>query len=127
MLCMRMLRPHGIIVTQSGSPYFATKAFICIERTMQAAGLTTVPIHNQVLTMGEWGWTIGSRDRISKESVQNVKLNVPTRWLDHDALQLITSFGKGYYVGADTADVQINTVHAPFLQKYYLEGNWSFY
>lgn len=127
MLCIRMLRPHGMIVTQAGSPYFATKAFICIDRTMQAAGLNTVPIHNQVLTMGEWGWVIGSRDNINKDKVQNIKINVPTKWLDSNALQLITSFGKGYYIGADTADVKINTVHAPFLQKYYLEGNWSFY
>ncbi len=127
MLCRRMLRPHGVIVTQAGSPYFATKAFICIQKTMQAAGFCTVPIHNQVLTMGEWGWVIGSIDSISKESIQNIKLNIPTKWLDSQALQLISSFGKGVYIGADTANVKVNTVNEPYLQKYYLQGNWSLY
>lgn len=127
MLCRRMLRPHGVIVTQAGSPYFATRAFLCIDKTMRAAGFSTVQAHNQVLTMGEWGWIIGCTDSISKDIVQRIAVNVSTQWLDSNAMQLITSFGKGLYIGVDTADVLINTVHEPYLQKYYLQGNWSLY
>ena len=51
-LCYRQLRPHGLIITQAGSPYFAARAFNCIDKTMEAAGFTTAPLHNQVVTLG---------------------------------------------------------------------------
>ena len=58
-MCWHHLRPNGVIVTQAGSPYYATKAFYCIEKTMQSAGFNTIPLRNQVLTLGEWGWVMG--------------------------------------------------------------------
>ena len=51
-LCNRKLRPNGLIITQAGSPYFATQAYNCIDKTIESAGFTTVKLHNQVLSMG---------------------------------------------------------------------------
>lgn len=130
--CYQHLRPHGSIVTQAGSPYYATRAFRCIEKTMQAAGFATVPMHNQILTLGEWGWIAGSK-HIAQDSikarVQQIRFqNIETEWLNNEAMQLMTSFGKTIYPNLPAWDsIEINRVHHPVLYKYYLKGNWDLY
>ncbi len=129
-LCYRQLRPHGVIITQAGSPYFAAKAFNCIDKTMQQAGFTTAPLHNQVVTLGEWGWVLGAKE-IGKEQLKR-KLQlldfqeIPTRWINQEAMTLITSFGKAAFPEA-TDSVEINKIHNPVLYKYYLDGKWDLY
>ena len=54
----RHLTEQGVLVTQATSPYFSKKAFLCIHKTMQTAGWVTLPMHNQVPTLGEWGWIL---------------------------------------------------------------------
>ncbi|MDW7695911.1 polyamine aminopropyltransferase [Flammeovirgaceae bacterium SG7u.111] len=129
-MCHKHLRPNGVIITQSGSPYYATKAFICIEKTMREAGFNTLPIHNQVLTLGEWGWIIGAKSIPAeqlKPALQSQYFDdIETVWLDHDAMPLITSFGKNL-IQIDSADVEINTIHNPVLPAYYRNGNWDLY
>jgi len=124
------LRPGGIIITQAGSPYFATDAFKCIVETMRSGGFQTVPLHNHVITLGEWGWSIGikkSADFDLKKALQNLTFEqVQTQWITNEAMQLITSFGKDVYPGqADS--IKVNRIHDPVLYKYYLNGNWDLY
>jgi spermidine synthase len=130
-LCNRKLRPNGFIITQAGSPYFATKAYNCIGKTMQSAGFTTVNLHNQVLSMGEWGWVLGTKNKAVnttqlKEKLQNIKFkNIETKWINTEAMQLITSFGKDFFKLNDS--IEVNKVHNPVLYQYYLDGNWDLY
>jgi spermidine synthase len=51
-----ILAPNGWAVIQSTSPYVAPKAFWCVERTLQAAGLQTAAYHVFVPSFGEWGF-----------------------------------------------------------------------
>lgn len=129
-LCHRQLRPNGLIVIQSGSPYFATKAFLCIGKTVRAAGFNTTQLHNQVITLGQWGWTIGAKAIPENQLVTRLRElsfeDIPTRWLNHDAMYLITAFGKPL-VEVDTAAILINKVHEPILDAYYTQGNWEWY
>ena len=130
--CKKRLRMGGIIITQATSPYFQAKSFYCINKTMRAAGLNTLPIHNHVQSFGEWGWIIGSK--LYSESQMEIKLSsydsLPiknTRWLTTDALKMMSKFGKA--VG-DTSNLEINSIHNPVLFKYYIKGtefNQSFY
>lgn len=55
-----VLAPGGRIVVQSGSPYFAPRAFWAIERTLAAAGLATLPYHADVPSFGDWGFVLAS-------------------------------------------------------------------
>ncbi|MCH8012148.1 MAG: polyamine aminopropyltransferase [Candidatus Marinimicrobia bacterium] len=128
-LCYRLLRPRGLIVTQAGSPYYATQAFQCIEKTMTAAGFQTLPLHNQVLTMGEWGWVLGSKS-IPKLQLKAKLLkidfnNIETRWINNEAMNLILSFGKPIF--SDKSEIEVNTLINPRLYQYYLKGNWDIY
>lgn len=61
----RSLREHlaedGIAVVQATSPLFARPAFWCIVKTLEAAGLHTLPYHAFVPAFGEWGFVLASR------------------------------------------------------------------
>ena len=129
-LCYKTLKPNGLIITQAGSPYFAARAFNCIEQTISEAGFSTVPIHNQVITLGEWGWILGAKSLSKsqfKTALTNLEFdNIPTKWINHDAMALMTSFGKDFT--ADSKDsVEINTIHNPVLFNYYMNGAWDLY
>lgn len=129
-LCYKRLRPNGLIITQAGSPYYAAKAFNCIDKTIQAAGFTTAPLHNQVVTLGEWGWVLGAKS-YQKESLKKALQalhfdDIDTEWINHEAMTLVTSFGKRVFPG-DTDSVEINKIHNPVLYKYYLDGKWDLY
>jgi spermidine synthase len=124
--CRSRLKKGGVIVTQGGSPYFATKAFYSIEQSMNVAGFETMPIHNQILTLGEWGWILGFRD-ISMNEAKNVLQNhtfekPPTIWLNNEAVRQIMAFGKNSYAGDNLI---INTLENPVLYEFYLQGNWE--
>lgn len=124
-ICKSKLADNGILITQSGSPYYATKAFYCIEKTLRAAGFKTLPMHNQVLTLGEWGWIIGTKQEITKQELAEVDVsNLSLKWLTNNSINQITSFGKPL---ADTTGIKINTIFSPKLYTYYKQGNWDLY
>jgi predicted membrane-bound spermidine synthase len=125
-LIEKFLNENGIMITQAGSPYFATQAFYAIGQTIQAAGFHVLPIHNQILTLGEWGWYICSMGqgpaKLKKRLVQQKEFSFETKWFNDEAASLISSFGKTYN---DTLNVQINSLENPLVYKYYLKGNWN--
>jgi spermidine synthase len=124
-LSAKKLTNDGCFITQSGSPYYATKAFYCIEKTIRAAGFKTFPIHNQVLTLGEWSWIIAKKQSISKKEIQQIDVSkLKLKWLNNDAFTLISSFGKPLI---DTTGTKINTIFSPVLYTYYKKGNWELY
>lgn len=128
--CRRLLRQQGVLVTQAGSPYFATRAFLCINKTLEEAGFITQPLHNQVVTMGEWGWILAQKESPYdnlKKVLQNLRFNgIETNWINNEAMQLITSFGKNTYIWKQDT-VRVNRIHDPVLYKYYIKGSWDLY
>lgn len=122
------LRPNGMLITQAGSPYYATKAFNCIQGTMKSAGFNTLPIHNQVMTLGEWGWVMGTKNmpsEVLKDKLRKLEFNnIETRWINKEAMLQITSFGKDF---VESKDLEINTINNPVLYQYYMNGNWDLY
>ena len=130
--CYRKLRPNGYIITQSGSPYFATQAFNCINNTLSSVGFNTIPLHNQIISMGEWGWILGAKNtskKVLKDQLKKLEFNnIDTKWINNEAMSLLTSFGKDSFFNQKKIDsTEINKIHNPILYKYYLEGNWDLY
>ncbi len=80
------------MVTQATSPYFSNKAFTCINRTIQAAGFSTLPYHNQIPTMGEWGWILAAKNKEIGEAelLKRAKAinpgDIETRFFNRDAM-----------------------------------------
>jgi len=126
----RRLRPYGVVITQAGSPYYATKAFLCIDKTLKEAGFTTAAMHNQILTLGEWGWIIAVKPERTTDLKSKLRQltfdHVNTEWINNEAMQLMTSFGKTIYT-KPVDSVRVNKVHDPTLYRYYLDGNWDLY
>ncbi len=124
-LCYFNLTQNGTFITQSGSPYYATKAFYCVDKTLKAAGFETLPLHNQVLTLGEWSWVIGKKEPITKTALESINLkNLKLKWLSKDAFPALSGFGKPL---VDTTGIEVNTIFSPKLYIYYQQGNWDLY
>lgn len=130
--CKRHMRPSGAIITQAGSPYFAPASFECIDTTMKTAGFQTLPMHNNIMTMGEWGWMIGSLDTANSSSNLSDKIHqypyekLELKWLNKSASKQLTSFGKPYFK-THVGEIQPNYIHDPVLYRYYLNGTWDLY
>ena len=128
--CYLKLRPNGALITQSGSPYYAMKAFYCIKKTISAANFTVQPLHNQILTMGQWGWVLGVKNMDPehlKERLKELKFDsVETKWINNEAVQHMLSFGKNFFLDSQDS-IQVNTTSEPVLHRYYLKGNWDVY
>jgi spermidine synthase len=115
----------GVFAQQSTSPVHANEAFLCIGRTLRAAGLAAVPYHDSIPSFGEWGWWIGGRDDRHSESqlreaMQNLKpFSVPTRYLTPELVGASLIFGRGQL---DTLETSINTLTRDAVYRYYLEA-----
>jgi spermidine synthase len=125
----RVLRPGGMIVVQSTSPYHAKESYLCIGRTIEAAGFNAIPYHDNVPSFGDWGWYIAFDNRISKTEVLNKiesidKFSVPTDYLSPDGFKKALVFGKTALI-AENKD--INTLMYPKLLDLYANNSWLYY
>ncbi len=121
-LCKSLLSENGVLVTQAGSPFYAPEAFVAIRNTIKKSGFSVIPLHNQVMTLSEWGWIIGMknfRHGSEKINIDSMEFSsIKTRWLDREAMELITHFGKS----PDFSDtVSVNTLSDPVVFKDYTE------
>ncbi len=124
-LCRLKLKDEGVFITQAGSPYYATKAFYCINKTLKAANFKTLPMHNQVLTLGEWGWIMAKKENLNSKDIIDIQLNnIELKWLTKKAIPQLIAFGKPL---ADTTGIKVNTIFSPKLYTYYKDGNWDLY
>lgn len=132
-LALRHLRAGGIMVTQATSPYFSREAFWSIMNTVKDAGFTILPYHNQIPTMGEWGWVLGVKAREADEKTLKrrvLSLNfdgLRTRFLNNDAMISMVHFGKGLLDPKEIAKIKVNTQANPVLHRYYWTGAWAMY
>lgn len=131
LLCLHRLRKYGIIVTQASSPIHSVKSFVCIIKTMEHAGYTVVPYHNNIPTLGEWGWCMGVRKETAtsdelKTALMKFELTkTPTRFLNKDAMISMLHFGKG--ILDKKADVEVSSILDPVIARYYKKGAWDVY
>ncbi|MEZ4525378.1 MAG: polyamine aminopropyltransferase [Desulfobacterales bacterium] len=132
-LARHHLTKGGVFVTQATSPYFSRKAFLCLIRTVEAAGFSVLPYHNQIPTMGEWGWILGVKaedagDRNLKAMLMKTDCSdIETRFLSRDAVISMVHFGKGVLDAKEMEEIKINTQISPVLYPYYREGTWGMY
>jgi spermidine synthase len=113
----RMLKPDGIMVVQSTSPYVAPKSYWTVEKTLQSVGLHTVPYHNYVPSFGEWGYIMA----MYKPAYKVPDHYLPgLRFMSKSCLEQMLFFPK------DMARVPgaVNKLNNQILVKYF-EDEWS--
>ncbi len=120
-----LLSPGAAIVQQSGSCFHAKEAFLCIGRTLQAAGLEAIPYHDNVPSFGEWGWWIakaGSPAAMTRNSLStSVKLQIHTRYLTPELVTASLAFGKDQL---DSIYQDYTSLTEPRVYHYHLQG-WN--
>jgi len=98
---------------------------------MESADFTVLPYHNNIPTLGEWGWCLGMRKEVVsndtlKKKVTEIELPPPpTKFLNNDAIISMVNFGKG--VLGKKGKVKVNTILDPIIVKYYKKGAWDVY
>jgi spermidine synthase len=114
------MHPDGLAVVQSTSPFFAPKAFWCVERTMHSVFPEVRPYHIYVPSFGEWGFMLAAPET-------TIVHRAPLRRVD--GLKFYDyELGKYDDFPADMIkkDVEINRLDNQILVRYFDE-EWSKY
>lgn len=124
-LLRAQMAPGAVFVQQSTSPYYAKEAFLNIGRTIESAGFAAVPFHDNVPSMGEWGfWLAGDSRWHSSESLkarfQAVNPSgIPTRYLTQATMRAALAFGANQLA---TNRNDITTLTSSVVYEYYRQG-----
>lgn len=122
----RILSEDGMIVIQSTSPYHAKEAYLCILRTVGAAGFLSMPYHDNVPSFGDWGWIMAWKSQLPKDLVEDriakMDISVETRYITPDVFKGSLNFGKGML--ASRYD-DVNTLMYPTLLDKYVRESWK--
>ena len=125
------LKPFGAMITQSTSPLYSPEAFLCIKKTMQAAGFSVLPYQNSIPSMGQWGWNLGVRRKAMSSKVLKQKAemyknpDIETHFFNKDAMISMVHFGKGLFEKEEK--IEINTQFNHNILEYYRQGSWDLY
>ena len=111
----KALGENGVMVVQSTSPYYATKTFWSIHKTLESEGFYVYPYHLQVPSFGDWGFNLASKHSLA--IIHPVRA-VNTRFLTDDVMNKMFVFGKDEIAG----DVEINAVTRPVILDYYMDA-----
>jgi spermidine synthase len=123
----RRLAPEAVVSVQSTSPYQATKVFLCIGKTLRAAGFRALPFQDHLPSFGDWGWHLAwlgatteaeMRDRLRRLST----LAVQTDYATCETIDAAFVFGKNRL--HSDKDLLTNTRFRPVIMDYYREGFW---
>jgi len=119
------LQPQAVVVQQAGSCVHAKEAFLCIGRTLQAAGFAAVPYHDNVDSFGEWGWWIARQGQDSSQTraaLDNLpSFDVPTRYLHKALVSCSLVFGRDELASQHD---DFTSLSEPRVYHYHLQG-WN--
>ena len=120
-----LLNPGAVVVQQSGGCFQAREAYLCIGRTLKAAGFDVVPYHDHVPSFGEWGWWIAIKGKpatATRAALASLKtLAIPTRYLTPELVAAALVFGKNQL---DSSHQDFTSLTEPRVYHYHLQG-WN--
>ena len=135
----RRLDAGGVMVTQSTSPYFAPKAFWCIQHTIGSVFKHALPYQTNVPTFGIWGFVMAGGavdktfmgdttnyiDRIKQKITENILTTAKLHDLRYLSAEKIPAM---FFFEKDLKEVptKINTLSTQRLVDYYNKSadNW---
>ncbi|MFT6936231.1 MAG: spermidine synthase [Saprospiraceae bacterium] len=127
-----LLKEGGLTCIQASSPVHANRTFLCIGKTMTAAGLNVLPFHDNVPSFNEWGWYLAARQednlnlkRIAENFYTLDEFDAETTYLTPKKFLSNTIFGKDVLRNAD--EIEISTLSNPKVYHYYVHYGWKIY
>lgn len=121
------LSQNGVLVVQATSPYHAKDSYLSIGMTMRAAGIATIPYHQNVPSFGEWGWFLGVRanERLEANIRRRItaldNFEVETSYINPETFRASLVFPKGWL---DSKKAAVNTIADPVLFELYTHDAW---
>jgi spermidine synthase len=83
----RALKPGGVVVIQSTSPFFAKNSYWCVVNTLESVGFHTTPYHAYVPSFGDWGYVLASVDKFEPPKIYPANLRFVS---DQSFAQMLT-------------------------------------
>jgi spermidine synthase len=130
----RRLRPGGVMVVQSTSPFFAREAFWCVGETLKhtpsvgpegVGRLHVRPYHLNVPSFGEWGFILASAsDQGLKAPSEQLSPLPETRFLTPKVEEAMFVFPKDL---AQPEGIEVNRLNSQTLVRYYRNSYNQFY
>lgn len=127
------LAPGGLMVVQSTSPIHAREVFLEIGRTIEFAGLSGIPFHDNVPSFGEWGWWMackgdGCEARLRANISSLTSFRVTPSYLTPDRFRANLAFGSvdGVPFEQSATSSRINSMTDPTIFMRY-ESAWKSY
>lgn len=87
-----VLKPDGLVVVQSTSPFYAKNSFWCVVNTLGSVGFQTTPYHAYVPAFGDWGYVIGSLKPY--QPPDDGQYPAGLRYVSSDTVKQMLSFAK---------------------------------
>lgn len=120
----RCLKPGALVAVQSTSPHRAEDVFVCIGRTLEAAGFQSLPYQDYLPSFGDWGWHLAWCDRTGPATMQNRisaldEIPIITQYISPKVLKAAFVFGKNQL---QPNNIKPNTQMQPVMIKYYRQG-----
>lgn len=122
----KSLHSESVLVQQSGSPFHAKEAFLCIGRTLEASGYSILPYHDNVPSFGEWGWWLaqlheagGSEQLAARVMAQSDHAALDTKYLTMPLIKGSLHFGR-HQLESDYSDYTSLTENRVY--HYYLQA-----
>ena len=124
-LVKSVLTPNGILALQATSPLFNRKSFLCIGNTLEEAGFNILPMKVNMRTFEDWGFYLASAKNTSLDLKAKLtkfvlKPEIPTRFLDEQAIKSCLNFGKDIFY--DRKNYKFNDLNRLVLVQYYKDG-----
>ena len=150
-LAKKILAKDGVLISQSTSPYFAPKPFWCIQKTMQEAFPSALPLNVYVPAFGMWGFSMGINnpkfnqndsltvglpsqkqlDKIYTELTRKLETRkLELKYLTPEVLPKLFVFDKDMFEGINIDEsgkgdtVKVNRLDNQILIQYY-ENSWK--
>ncbi|SNU07925.1 spermidine synthase [Lachnospiraceae bacterium] len=128
-MCKNVLDDKGVLNIQSTSPYYATKSFWSVTKTLESEGFTVAPYHLQVPAFGDWGFNMAVKqdnDYISNPNKIVIDESIDTKYLSKDNIPALFTFGKDEKP-KEGEEVEVNQLTKPVMIQYYNEAvrNWE--
>lgn len=119
-LCKASLTDNGMLTVQSTSPYYASDAFWCINKTIMSEGFYVKPYHLEVPSFGDWGFNLASLQPIDS----TFDIIDDTKFLSSDKVPSLFVFGKDE---KPKQEICVNSLSKPILINYYMAAEKKLY
>jgi spermidine synthase len=114
------LAPHGLLVTQASTPFFAPKVMASIRRTLEGVGFSALAYSVDVPSFGPWGFVLA---HLPGQQLRPRSLPFTGRWFDQDQLESLFRLPRDLQP-PPREPVRPNRLSRPVLVDYQRQTRW---